>query len=71
MNRDNRGLTRRQLMKGILAAGAFLGPLSPLSPFAQAQGDEAVQGLLRKPEENFIFARIKYRGGDWEHRYAL
>lgn len=59
-------LSRRDFMKALLVGGAILGPLSPLSPFSMpAAAQEDIQGLLREPQADFVFARVWYRGGDW------
>ncbi len=65
MNEIRNRLTRRAFIKGLLAAGAVLGPLSPRSPFAQDPSEMQIQGLLKEPEADFIFGRVHYRGGDW------
>lgn len=65
MDQTGKRLTRRAFMKGLLAAGAVLGPLCPHSPFAQDPSELQIQGLLKEPEADFIFGRVQYRGGDW------
>lgn len=62
---NQRGVSRRDLLKALLVGASAWGPLSPLSALAQDSSDEGIRGLLTEPEAGFVFARIWYRGGDW------
>lgn len=58
-------LSRRDLLKALLVGASAWSPLSPLSALAQESTQEGIEGLLREPEAGFVFARLWYRGGDW------
>ncbi len=58
-------VSRRDIMKALVAGASALGALSPLSALAQSASQEDIQGLLTQPEAGFLFARILYQGGDW------
>jgi len=58
-------VSRRRFMAALLAGSASLGPLAATSAFAQATSEEEIPHLLKKPEADFVFARVWYRGGDW------